>query len=116
MPKRVVQLGVGQDDALDRHVAHARGRGRGQPAELVADIGRGVEQEPALAVRADGGGGLAARHGALGIGARDTTGGAPAVPLGEAPAGGGTEQNDVHGLGKRLRGPLSRAPQISASP
>ena len=66
-------------------------------SELGVDVGRRVEQEPARAVRADGGGRLAARDGALGIGAGHPTGGAPAVPLREPPTGGGTEKNDVHG-------------------
>ena len=94
--KRVVQLRVGQDDPFDRDVAVPGGGGRGQSGELRVHVGRGVQQEPAGPVGTDGGRRLASRDGPLGIGPGHTAGRAPAVPLGEPPAGGGAEKNDVH--------------------
>ena len=71
--------------------------------QLVADIGRGVQQEPAAAVGADGGGRLGAGYGGGGIAACGAAGRAPAVPLGKAAAGGAAEQDDVHAEKRRGR-------------
>jgi hypothetical protein len=112
--KRVIQLGVGQDNAFDRHMADARGGRTREPPELVPDIGRGVEQEPPVAVRTDRGRRLAARHGARRIAPRDPAGRAPAVPLGKATAGRCTEENDLHAWGRdgaeKTEGPAFASP------
>ena len=60
----VVEIRVGQQDGLDGTVARGL-RGRLQTWEgldLRAEIGRGVDQEPALAIGADGHAGLGARR------------------------------------------------------
>ena len=93
-----------------------------EAAELRMDVGRCIEEKPSRAIAAHGDGRLAPRDRTPRVRTRHTAGRAPAVPLGKAPTGGGTEENDVHGRRrgrrgrKRPRGPLSRAPQISFSP
>src|SRR5438105_7804732 len=102
----MVQLGIGQDDPFDGNVAYPGSPGW-QAGELGMDIGRGIQQEPALSVRTHRGRGLRPWQGTAWLSPRHTTGGAPAVPLGEAAAGGGAEEDDLHL--KTLRGSLSRA-------
>jgi predicted metal-dependent hydrolase len=51
----MIQLGVGDHDSLERNVAHG-GRSRAvEASELLADIGRRIQQEPVMAVGADRG-------------------------------------------------------------
>ena len=56
--QRVVQLGVGEHDALDRHVAVCLRALAVEQLQLVPHVGRCVEQEPVRPVGADGGGRL----------------------------------------------------------
>ncbi len=100
--QRVIELRIRQHDGLDGNVANARtahGAGPGEPRQLVAHIGRRIDQEPLDAVRADGDGRLRPGVDASGIGAGGAAGGAPAVPLGDGAPGGGAEKNDLHGEG-----------------
>jgi hypothetical protein len=70
------------------------------------NVGRGVEQEPPLAVGAHRGGGLAPGQGPGWVGTDDAAGVAPAVPLGKTTAGGAAKEDDVHaGEKKRRRSP-----------
>ncbi|ESR71470.1 hypothetical protein T266_09220 [Pseudomonas aeruginosa VRFPA05] len=72
--------------------------------DLGTDVGRGVAEDPALAVVGQGDGGLRAWLGRYAAVADPATVAAVAVPLGEAAAGGRTENTDVHGSAPRAGG------------
>jgi hypothetical protein len=59
-------------------------------------VGRRIEEEPAGSVGAHGGAGLGSPVRTRWLLPGDPAGGAPAVPLGKAAAGGGTEKDDLH--------------------
>jgi hypothetical protein len=99
----VVEFGVGRNDAFDGHMADPRRRAGRQGSDLIADIGRGVEEKPPGPVGRDGGRGLAPRMGSPRLGSGDSTGGAPAVPLGEPAAGGSAEEDYLHTKGNGAR-------------
>ncbi|MNO77118.1 hypothetical protein D3C76_682160 [compost metagenome] len=94
----MVDLAVEQDDGIDAGIAQGAGRlHRRKGLKLGADIGRGVAQDPVLAVVGQRDGRLGARRGTQAAVAIALAVDAVAVPLGEAAAGGGTENLDVHG-------------------
>src|SRR5690606_36433546 len=90
-----VDFAIGEDDAGDGRMAQMAGAGmqRGGRGDLLAQVGRGVDEEPVLAIGADGGRGhvggevgpAVARIGAIG---------AAAVPLRNAAACRGTEYDN----------------------
>jgi hypothetical protein len=92
----VIQLRIGDDDTLDRGMTDSHGDGSGQTVELISYVGRCVQEEPALTIHADGGGGLAPPAGAEGRQTCRAAGGTPAIPLRETPTCRGTEKNDMH--------------------
>ena len=94
----MIQFGVGQNHALDRHPPHGRvlDRTRWQAAKLLAYVRRRVQEEPVIAVATDGCRGLCAWNGCVWIVACKPATGAPAVPLRKPAASGGTEQTNVH--------------------
>ena len=49
---RVIELRIGEDDAFDRHVARTFGHRRWKSAQLLANVGRGVQEEPPTTVGA----------------------------------------------------------------
>jgi hypothetical protein len=52
----VIQLGIGNENSLDRNVTHPGSRCLGKTRQLVTNIRRGIEQKPAFAIGADGSG------------------------------------------------------------
>src|SRR3989441_7144600 len=86
-------LAVGADHGGERCPAHALRPQGAVCGQLLAHVGRRVEQDPALAVRAH-------RHGRLrAAGAllpRRAAVGTATVPLGESATGGGAEDDDAH--------------------
>ena len=97
--ERVVEVGVGQQHAVDRRIAN-RAWLSGQRWKLFGlkeQIGRGVQQKPRRAVGADGDAGLRARMRTRGVAARDCADAAVAVPLRKAAAGGGAQETDADG-------------------
>jgi hypothetical protein len=58
--ERVIQLGVGDDDALDWYVPNPRWNRARQAVKLLMDVGRRVQKEPALSIYTHRRGGLAA--------------------------------------------------------
>ena len=92
--ERVVDLGVGEQDRLDRRAAAVARVQVGARRELLADVGRGVDEEPALAVGRHRDRRLGARGRPAGAGGAAAVAGA--VPLREAAAGGGPEDADAH--------------------
>jgi len=96
----VVDVRIGDDDGLDRRIAQRAvlvGMEFRRLVDLLAQIGRGVEQHPVLAVGADGEGRLCARAIALRAGADGRRMDAVAVPLRETAARGRAENFDEHG-------------------
>lgn len=82
----VVDLAVEQDDRADRRIARPTRRLEGREGgDLGTDVGRGVAEDPALAVVGQGDGGLRAWLGRYATVADPATVAAVAVPLGEAP-------------------------------
>ncbi len=96
----MVQLGVGECDSFDRHMAPGVRRALAERSELTVNVGGGIQQEPPRAVRANRHGRLCPRVRPGRIGAADPAGRAPAVPLGEAAAGGGAKEYDFHERGR----------------
>ena len=97
----MIELRVGEQHALDGHVPDRGGRVGDELGELVSHIGRRVQQEPTLAVDANGCGGLTTGSGRLGIVSGDATGRAPAVPLRKTAARGRAEEHHPHGRVRR---------------
>ena len=98
-----IDIRAGEDDALDRRGAQAAARVKDRTRmDLLAKIGGGVDQEPALAVAAHGERGLGSRHGLGVAGSRTTTRLGVGVPLREAAAGGGAQDDGFHGDRRRL--------------
>ena len=92
----VVDLGVGQHHAGDRARADAvRGR-LAQQLELLADVRRGVDEEPRPVARPHGERGLGARDGRGAPLAHGPAGRAGAVPLRESSARGRPQDADDH--------------------
>ena len=92
----VVEVAVGEDDGVDGRVPGLARVKTGEALDLVTDLRRGIQQEPALAVGADG-------HAFLGAGGGhdETRADAPAVraatvPLGKATARRGAQHSDAH--------------------
>jgi hypothetical protein len=97
----MIDLGVGQQDTLNRHVADCGWcRMTGQPRELIANVRGGVQEKPLAAVRADSRRRLKPWPRRLRIRTRSTATPTPTVPLREAAARGGTDQEDVHTKGE----------------
>jgi hypothetical protein len=98
-----VDVRAGEDDALDRRGAQPTSRMKDRlRLDLLAKIGGGVDQEPALAVAAHGERSLRPGHG-LGItGARTTTRLGIRVPLREATARGSAQDDGLHDDRRRL--------------
>jgi hypothetical protein len=108
----VVDLAVHQHHAGDRGVAEgAAGLQRGVRADLLEDVGRGVEQHAVGArVTLHEDRRLSARPGAHRAGTNARAVAAVAVPLRETAAGGRTEDRDAHGMQtKRPPRAVSRA-------
>jgi hypothetical protein len=110
-PQGVVQVRVGDQDgfhACPTGCAGARQQ-RGEVLDLNPDIGRSVQQKPTLAVSADGGAGLGAGTGLLGIIAGGLAAPAIAVPLGEPAAGGRTKEanSQESAPAKKIKGTVS---------
>ena len=80
----------GWKDARDGRAPLAAGMEQGSARDLRVHVGRGVHQEPALAIGGDGERVLGARPRAGRSGACRGATGAPAVPLREASAGRGS--------------------------
>lgn len=89
-PKRVIQIGVGEDYGLKDIVSCRPGFWSGQKGNLLANIRRCIDKKPAFAIRAKSD----ARLGAFGYLARSRflTVDAPAVPLRDASAGGRSKE------------------------
>jgi hypothetical protein len=51
--ERVIQLGIGKYDALNRRVAKRGGDSPGETNQLISDVGRSVQEEPAFSIGAD---------------------------------------------------------------
>ena len=49
-PERMIELGIGEDHALDGHVAIAVGHVAIELQHLVPDVGRCIEEEPVRAI------------------------------------------------------------------
>jgi hypothetical protein len=82
--ERMVELRIRHHNAFHRNVADPpRLMGR-ELGHLPMHVGRGIEEEPPLAVGANRGRGLGPRESSAGVRARDAAGRAPAVPLGES--------------------------------
>lgn len=80
----VVDLAVEQDDRADRRIARPTRRLEGREGgDLGTDVGRGVAEDPALAVVGQGDGGLRAWLGRYAAVADPATVAAVAVPLGK---------------------------------
>ncbi len=95
--ERVVEVGVGQQHALDRAIARRfrAGMERRKGIDLRAKIGRGIDQKPAPAIATQRDARLCLRRNfptprGLAIAAR-------AIPLRQPTAGGGTEDADANG-------------------
>ena len=101
----MVELGVRQHHAFDWHVTHGGicDRTWWHATELLAHIGRGIQEKPSAAIAADGDRRLRARYRRARIVACETATWAPAVPLREAAACGATEQKNVHARVKQTR-------------
>ena len=94
-PQRVVELSVGQDHAADGGRADPRLRMQLLPSrELLRHIGRGVDQVPFLPRRRKCEGALGERWDQAAPGGQAIR--APAVPLGDAAAGGSAQQPYAH--------------------
>ena len=94
-PGRVVDLGVGQQHAGDRRRADAVDARGVERLELLAQVGRGVDEKPRPVVPADRERRLRAGSRAH-AGARGLARPAVAVPLREASAGGRAQNADAH--------------------
>ena len=70
--------------------------------DLLAKIGGGVDQEPALAIATEGQRRLGPRRHARVAGPRTATGFSVGVPLREAATGGGPQDDGLHGDRRRL--------------
>jgi hypothetical protein len=98
----VVDIGIGEDDAGDRRVTRRSSGGLltrmkfGRGFDLCAQVGRGSEQKPHVAVGADGDLRLGAGFAGENSGAQGAAVGADAIPLRESAAGGRAEDFDAH--------------------
>jgi hypothetical protein len=106
--QRVVELGIGERDTLDRSVADVRWKRAGKTGQLLTDIGGGIQEKPPFSVGTDCRGGLGTRPGAMRLRASCATGGAPAVPLRKATTSRSTEKDDAQ-TGKN-EGPAKASP------
>src|SRR5712691_11110048 len=105
----VVEVTVGEDDGVDGRMP---GRAWVQPAEaldLVTDLGGGVQQDPALAVGADGHAFLGAGSGHDSSLADPAAIRAAAVPLGKAAACRSAQHSDAHDRPPETLQPPARA-------
>src|SRR5690348_17370431 len=92
----MVELGVGEHDALHRYVARLRGaRGR-KRRDLLAHVGRRVQKEPASSIGAHCDGRLRTGVRTLRRLASGAAGRTPAVPLRESAARGGSQKRYAH--------------------
>ena len=98
----MVELGIGQHDAVDRDVADAGRDPVVQPAQLLSDVRRGVAEEPAAAVRADCQRRLRSGMRCGRVGAGEPAARTPAVPLRKTTTGGAAKENDVHAGGEKM--------------
>ena len=95
--ERMIGLRVGEHDSFDRDLTNVPScAGRWQKRELLADVGRCVQNEPAAPVAADRRRRMPARPCRRRIHPRKVTPWTPAVPLGEAAAGSASEQEEMH--------------------
>ena len=104
----MVQLGIRDDDAFDRDMANTGWNRAREAIQLLMDVRRRVQEEPALSIDTYCRGGLAPPKGFRGsvpAGPADWT---PAVPLRKASTCSRAEENDVHVNSRRARlhGPL----------
>src|SRR5580700_1672309 len=90
----MIDVRIGEEDAGDGRAAWLARMQRREALDLRSDIGRTVEQKPALAGCADREPGLRALYAAPRAGRRTVV--ARAVPLRHAAAGGRTEHADDH--------------------
>src|SRR5206468_4932039 len=103
--------GIGGDDSFHGYATNTFRFRSGQAGELGADVGRRVEQKPAVAVGTDRCGGLGARQGSAGLVTSHGADRAPAVPLREPPTSCCSEKNEAQQESRRarLREPLNSA-------
>ena len=93
-----VHIATGQNDAGNWRGTHALARVQaGRGFDLLAQVRRCVEQEPSIAVGADGNGCLRAWPCMWVAGTGSPAGDSVRIPLREAAAGGGTEHARLHG-------------------
>src|SRR5947207_15888511 len=92
----VVEIAAGENDASDRRVTRTARVKRREALDLWADLGRGVEQDPALTVGADGNAFLGSRLRVDRRCARPAAVRAAAIPLREAPSRGRAEHANSH--------------------
>ena len=117
-PRDVVDIGIGQDDGRDRRVSSGRARPQlGRRAELLRQVGRGVEENPALAVTGRGETRLGARYNAQVAVPGEGAVGAAAVPLRKAAASRRSEDDGLRfALSRPRRAPVSPYGRTSSSP
>ena len=95
-PGNIVHLGIEQNDAANRTVpdgAWCERRGLEHP---LAQIGRSADQTPIFTIDRDGHGGLRSRQNSRIARTRHLANTARAVPLGNATARAGAEDDDAH--------------------
>jgi hypothetical protein len=115
--ERMIELGIGEGDALHWTVAHIGWQGPGKTGKLLPDIRGRVQQEPAFAIGTDRRRGLGPGLCAMRLHASCPTGGTPTVPLRKATTRRGTKEKDAHAkkAGLAEASPLLRSGQSVAT-
>src|ERR1700761_1145899 len=100
-----IDVGAGEDDALDRRRAQAVARmENGIGLDLLAEIWRGIDQEPSFAITAHGQRCLGPGQSLAVAGARAPACFSVRIPLWESTTGRGPEDNGLHAAIGRPRG------------
>jgi hypothetical protein len=115
-PGDVVDVGARDDDGADRGIAQRTAGPKGRiVTDLLRQVGRGVEERPGAVIAGDGDARLGARRDARVAVPGERADGTAAIPLREAAAGRGAEDERLR-FGAGRRAPSLTYRRTSSSP